>query len=103
MCVCVHDVCVSHLSDCVIGADVQGVADSSGQIEGLLQHGASRSFLAPSHRHRPPQVHLDFDETSIHTRGILGKTRGESVLRYCVSNNLRFTLYGQKYVDTFYY
>lgn len=63
--------CFSHLSDCVIGADVEGVVDSSGQIEGLLHQGASGSSLTPPHRHRPPQIHLNFDETSIHTSMIL--------------------------------
>lgn len=71
MCVCVF---ASHLFDRVIGADVQCVDDPSGQIEGLVPQ---RLLLAAPHRHRPPQVHLDFDEAGVDTSGVLLEGRRE--------------------------
>lgn len=53
---------------------MEGVVDSSRQIESLLHHDSPSSRLTPPHRHRPPQIHLDFDETSIHTSRTLGET-----------------------------
>lgn len=66
VCVCV---CINNLFDCGVGADVEGVGDSLGQIEGL-----PGSSLTSLHRHRPPQIHLDLDETRVHTARTLTET-----------------------------
>lgn len=48
---------------------MKGVGDSLGQIEGL-----PGSCLISLHRHWPPQIHLDLDETRVHTARTLTET-----------------------------
>lgn len=66
VCVCV---CINNLFDCGFRADMKGVGDSLGQIEGLPS-----SCLTSLHRHWPPQIHLDLDETRVHTARTLTET-----------------------------
>lgn len=83
---------VSHLSGRGVGADVQDHVDLLGEVERLL--GNRGSFMAPPHRHGPPQIHQNFDETGVLAAGPLRKTfqkrRKGSNLWFLITNNVFF-------------